>query len=182
MLLRDTMHHKCLKGCALNVWASLHEFHHPGSVCLQAPTRALVLVDAGHRSRTLMYFHLAANAVLLVHLAFIIFALFGAALAFRWRWILYGHLPAAVWAFFVEATGRICPLTYLENWLRARAGEAGYANGFIEHYFLPVIYPAGLTHSIQIWLAVFVVAVNVSIYAWLIHILLTRRSTANRGA
>ena len=47
-----------------------------------------------------MYFHFAANAVLLFHLAFIVFAVFGAALAFRWRWIPYVHLPSASLAFF----------------------------------------------------------------------------------
>lgn len=129
-----------------------------------------------------MYFHLAANAVLLIHLAFILFAVCGAALAFRWQWIPCIHLPAAAWAFFVEATGRICPLTYLENRLRAQAGESGYADGFIEHYLLPIIYPAGLTHSIQIWLAVLVVAVNASIYFRLVRLRAARREASNRHA
>ncbi len=131
---------------------------------------------------THMHFHLSANAVLLIHLAFILFAVCGAALAFRWRWIPYVHLPAAAWAFFVEATGRICPLTYLENRLREQAGQSGYADGFIEHYLLPIIYPAGLTHSIQIWLAVFVVAINASIYARLVRRRITRREATNRAA
>lgn len=112
-----------------------------------------------------MPFHVAANAVLLFHLAFIVFAVFGAALAFRWAWMPYLHLPAAAWAFFVEASGRICPLTYLENDLRLQAGQSGYGGGFIEHYLLPVVYPAGLTHDIQIWLAAGVVIINAALYA-----------------
>lgn len=115
-----------------------------------------------------MFFHLAANAVLLLHLAFIVFAVLGATLAFRWRWIPYVHLPAAAWAFFVEASGRICPLTYLENNLRSEAGQSGYSGGFIEHYLLPIIYPAGLTHSTQIWLAGAVIVINAAIYARLL--------------
>ena len=67
-----------------------------------------------------MLFRLAAEAVLLIHLAFIVFALLGAAIAARWRWIIFVHLPAAGWGVFVELTGRICPLTCLENYLRAR--------------------------------------------------------------
>lgn len=124
-----------------------------------------------------MYAHLAANVVLLFHLGFILFAVLGAALAFRWHWIPYVHLPAAAWAFFVEATGRICPLTYLENNLRNQAGLSGYSEGFIEHYLLPVIYPAGLTPAIQIWLAVVVVATNVLIYTQLLR----RRAAQGRS-
>ena len=115
-----------------------------------------------------MLFHVAANAVLLIHLTFIAFAVLGAAFAVRWRWVICAHLPAAAWAFFVEASGRTCPLTFLENRLRSEAGQLGYKEGFIEHYFLPVIYPAWLTHAIQFWLAGGVVAINVAIYGWLI--------------
>jgi Protein of Unknown function (DUF2784) len=116
-----------------------------------------------------MLFRLSADAVLLVHLAFILFALLGAAIAVRWRWILLVHLPAAAWGFFVELTGRICPLTHLENYLRIKAGQSGYAESFIEHYLLTIIYPAGLTRGIQFTLAGVVVIVNVAIYGWLFY-------------
>ena len=114
-----------------------------------------------------MFFQLAAEAVLLIHLAFILFVLFGAAIEVRWRWIIFLHLPAATWGFFVELTGRICPLTYLENCLRVKAGLSGYTEGFIEHYLLAVIYPAGLTREVQFILAGGVAAVNIAIYGWL---------------
>lgn len=111
-----------------------------------------------------MITRLAADAVLVAHLAFILFASFGALLALRWRWIPFVQLPAAAWGFFVEATGRICPLTFLENALRMRAGASGYGEGFIEHYLLALVYPAGLTHGIQLVLAGVIVALNVAIY------------------
>ncbi len=60
------------------------------------------------------------------------YALLGGLLALRWRWMPLLHLPAAGWGFFVELTGRSCPLTGLENALRLRAGEAGYAGSFVE--------------------------------------------------
>ena len=113
-----------------------------------------------------MYFRLAADGVLLLHLFFIVFALFGGALATRWRWMPLVHIPMAAWAFFVELTGRICPLTYLENNLRMRAGQAGYTESFIEHYLLDVIYPSGLTREVQFLLAATVIFVNIGIYAW----------------
>ena len=114
-----------------------------------------------------MPFRLAADGVLLLHLAFILFAVFGAAMALRWRWIPLVHLPAAAWGFFVELTGRICPLTYLENYFRIRAGQAGYRDSFIEHYLLGLIYPADLTRQVQLELAGVVVVVNIAIYGWL---------------
>jgi len=116
-----------------------------------------------------MFFQLAADGVLLTHVAFVLFALLGAALAARRRWILVVHLPAAAWGFFVELTGRICPLTYLENALRNRAGESGYTDSFLEHYLLAIIYPPGLTRQVQLALAGVVVVINVAIYAWLFY-------------
>jgi hypothetical protein len=115
-----------------------------------------------------MLFRLAADAVLIVHLAFILSALFGGAIAVRWRWIPVVHLPVAAWSFFAEFTGRICPLTYLENYLRIKAGQSGYTESFIEHYLIAIIYPAGLTREIQFALAAVVIVVNMLIYGWLL--------------
>jgi hypothetical protein len=115
-----------------------------------------------------MLYRFAADVVVVVHLAFIVFVLLGGLLALRYRWVAWLHLPAATWGVFVELTGRLCPLTDWENELLRHAGEAGYAGGFVERYLLPIIYPAGLTQSIQFWLAGIVVAVNVTIYAWLL--------------
>ena len=86
----------------------------------------------------------------------------------RWPRIAFVHLPAAAWGFFVELTGRVCPLTYAENALRIRAGDAGYAESFIEHYLLAVVYPDGLTREVQLVLAAAVVLINAAIYGWLL--------------
>ena len=118
-----------------------------------------------------MLFRLAADAVLLLHVAFILFVLLGAAMALRWRWALIAHLPAAAWGLFVELTARACPLTYWENHLRVKAGQSGYAESFIEHYLLPIIYlyPAGLSREIEFAFAGVVIFVNVAIYVWLLY-------------
>jgi hypothetical protein len=112
-----------------------------------------------------MVFSLAANAVLLLHAAFIVFAVMGAWFALRWRWIVWLHLPCALWAALVVGMGWTCPLTPLENALRAAAGQAGYTGGFIEHYLLAAIYPEGLTRPVQLWLAAGVVLSNLIAYA-----------------
>ena len=112
-----------------------------------------------------MYFRAAADSVLVLHLAFIVFALLGGLLAIKWRWMPAIHLPAVAWAFYVEWTGSACPLTAVENHLRLSAGQSGYAGGFIEHYLLALIYPAGLTPGIQVMLAATVLGVNLAIYS-----------------
>lgn len=109
-----------------------------------------------------------ADLVVLVHLAFVAFVVAGGALAFRWRWIPWLHLPAAVWGALIEFQARVCPLTPLERALRRRAGEAGYAGGFVEHYLLPVLYPGGMTREVQIALGVLVVVVNLGVYGALL--------------
>ena len=115
-----------------------------------------------------MLYRWAADLTLVLHLAFIVFAVFGAALAARWPWVVAAHLPAAGWATFVELTGRICPLTHLENHFLVKAGGAGYPESFIDHYLLPLIYPAGLTRDIQHVLGLSVVLINAALYAWLL--------------
>lgn len=114
-----------------------------------------------------MLLRLAADSVLLLHLAFILFVLLGGAMTIWLRWIPFIHLPAAAWGFFVELTGRVCPLTYLENYFRIKAGQSGYTESFMEHYLLGIIYPSGLTREIQLALAGVVIVVNIAIYGWL---------------
>ena len=111
-----------------------------------------------------MAYRWLADATVAVHLAFILFAVFGGLLARRNAAWAFVHLPAVAWVAFIEFTGTICPLTPLENTLRARAGDAGYTGGFVDHYLLPVIYPAGLTPSVQTVLGSAVVALNIIVY------------------
>jgi hypothetical protein len=112
---------------------------------------------------------LLADGLVALHLAFIVFVLFGGLLVLRRRVWSVLHLPAVAWAAFAELTATTCPLTPLENALRRRAGDAGYAGGFIEHYVIPVIYPAGLTPRIQLLLGGFVVALNLLVYLWVLR-------------
>ncbi len=106
-----------------------------------------------------------ADALLVVHLAFIVFAALGGIAAIRWPAIAWLHLPAAAWAVMIEFTGWICPLTPLEVALRRSAGQPGYDAGFIEHYLTAIIYPQGLTRGHQIAFGVLVLIVNVLAYA-----------------
>lgn len=111
---------------------------------------------------------LLADGLVLVHLAFIVFAVLGAALLFVWPRLVWLHLPALLWAGWIEFSGGICPLTPIEQRWREAAGQAGYQGGFIEHYLVPVIYPEGLTRDIQFILGGVLILVNVLLYGlWL---------------
>ena len=116
-----------------------------------------------------MGYRLLADGVVVVHLGFVLFALLGALLAFRWRKVIWLHLPALFWGAYVEFTRRICPLTPLENWLRRQGGEAGYPTSFVEQYLLPVLYPANLTADTQLVLGTVLVLVNVALYGLLLR-------------
>lgn len=107
---------------------------------------------------------LAADAVLVVHLLFILFVALGGLLVLwrgKWAWL---HLPALAWAVWIELTHGICPLTPLENRLRHLASESGYAGDFIGHYLMPLIYPPGLTPGLQTAIALGLVLTNALLY------------------
>ena len=115
-----------------------------------------------------MFYKLAADAVVLLHLGFVLFVVTGGLLVFRWRWMVLLHLPAVIWAVLLEFNGWLCPLTPLELSLRAAGGQAGYGGGFVEHYILPALYPAELDTTLQIALGSFVIAINITLYGWLL--------------
>lgn len=92
----------------------------------------------------------------------------GGLLVLRWPRLVWLHVPAVVWGVLVEWMGWICPLTPLENHLRVLAGATAYSGDFIARYCLPIIYPAGLTPRIQMWLAGVVLVLNGVVYAALL--------------
>jgi hypothetical protein len=113
-----------------------------------------------------MSHHLLADAVVVIHFAFIVLVIFGGLLAV-WRWRLaWLHLPALAWGIWIQFTGQICPLTPLENRLRVMGGGAGYDGGFIDHYLLALIYPDGLTRTLQLGLGLGLIVFNVLVYTW----------------
>jgi len=113
-----------------------------------------------------MAYVLLADLVVLVHFLFVLFVVLGALLIIRWRKVLWLHLPAAVWAAWIEFSGKICPLTPLENWLRMKGGGSGYAGDFVGHYLMPILYPSGLTRKVQFILGGVVIGVNLVIYGY----------------
>ena len=116
-----------------------------------------------------MIFHWLAGAIVVLHAAFVVFVVLGGFLALRWRRLAWLHLPSVIWAVLLEYKGWICPLTPLENALRARAGMAGYSGGFIEHYILRELYPDQLTSGLRLGLGTLALLVNIVAYALIVR-------------
>ena len=111
-----------------------------------------------------MLYQFAADFVLLLHFAFIVFVLIGGFLVFIWHWLIWLHIPAAIWGAVFVMMGWICPLTPLENSLRRAGGGNAYSDSFIEHYLVPVIYPSGLGREMFIAMGVTVIVINLIVY------------------
>ena len=129
-----------------------------------------------------MMYRILADLVVGVHALFVVFVVAGGLLALRWPQVAALHLPAAVWGALIEFQGWVCPLTPLEQSLRESAGQSGYEGGFIEHYLLPVLYPPGLTREVQLVLGVFVIVVNLLVYASLVRRLRRRSHSSPRSS
>ena len=111
-----------------------------------------------------MPYRFAADAVLILHLAFVLFVVLGGFLVLRWPKLAWAHLPAVAWGALVEFSGWICPLTPLENALRRATGDAVYAGDFVEHYIVSLLYPESLTRGAQVAFGIAVVVLNAVIY------------------
>lgn len=111
-----------------------------------------------------MVYSFFSDMVVLLHFIYVIFAVAGGMLLIWWPKVIWIHVPSAIWAALISFAGWICPLTYLENWLRIKSGGIGYSTGFIIQYIEPVLYPAGLTYFHQVILGLIVVVLNLIIY------------------
>lgn len=127
-----------------------------------------------------MWFRFLADLTVIVHLAFVLFVVFGGLLVLRWRRVAWLHLPAAVWGAWIEFAGWLCPLTPLENWLRERGGRPAYTSTFVERYIIPTLYPDSLSREVQWVLGGLVLLVNGLVYLMVLRRRLNRIVAARR--
>ena len=113
-------------------------------------------------------FEILASIVLFVHIGFLLFVIFGGLLFFVVPKIIYFHLPSLIWGSYVEFTGSICPLTYIENWFLYQGNLKTYSNSFIQNYILPIIYPENLSSNLQVYLGIALIIINIFIYGLII--------------
>jgi len=115
-----------------------------------------------------MLWQVLATAIAILHFAFILFVVFGGLAVLRWPRVAWVHLPAAVWGVMIELAGWWCPLTRWENHCLREAGRAGYDGGFVAHYLFAVIYPSGLTRTMEVAIGAFVLILNTAVYVRLL--------------
>lgn len=113
-----------------------------------------------------MTYRILAEIVLVLHICFVFFVVFGGLLVLRRRWIMWLHLPAVAWGILIEFFWWACPLTIAENYFRQLGGEAGYTNGFLDYYISAILY-APLSPTVRILLGVLLTAFNLFVY-WLV--------------
>ncbi len=126
-----------------------------------------------------MLYQFLATGLVILHLGFVVFAVAGGVLCLKWQKIVWIHLPAVIWAITIEITGKVCPLTPLENYFRLKIGGSTYSDDFISHYLIPILYPEALTRTIQFLLGLSVFLINITIYGLLIHNTISKKPHMN---
>jgi hypothetical protein len=106
---------------------------------------------------------LLAGCVLIVHLVFILWVIFGAFLT-RGRPILaWLHIASLIYAVVIEAGPWACPLTALEDYFRQTGGAPAYRDPFLVHHVEILVYPS-VSELLLFWCAVAIAAVNLTVY------------------
>lgn len=90
-----------------------------------------------------------ADAVVVIHLGFIVFVAVGGLLAWRWRKVIWAHMASVAWGIGIVWLGFDCPLTPLERNLRDRGGEDVYRESFVDRYVEGVVYPEQYTPHLR---------------------------------
>jgi hypothetical protein len=103
-------------------------------------------------------FEAVAYAAVSLHFAFLALGVFGGFAAWRWNWLIWFQVAAAAWLVLVVAAGLPCPLTWVEDRARARAGLPGHVGGFLDSHVAGVFYPHGHERAAQIVAALVVVS------------------------
>src|SRR2546430_14607682 len=102
----------------------------------------MVAPGAGPREGGRVGYRILDDVAIAVHLLFLGYVVAGGFIAWRWPRSVLAHAACAGWGLATIAFGLHCPLTFVENWSRVRAGEAPLRGGFIDTYVTGVLYPA----------------------------------------
>jgi hypothetical protein len=88
-----------------------------------------------------MLYKIAADVVVLIHLLWILFLIFGVFVGKKNRFIKILHITGLGFSVIMQIFGWYCPLTHLELWLRKRHDPSlSYSGSFIIHYAEKLIY------------------------------------------
>ena len=112
-----------------------------------------------------MFFKFLSELTLLIHFIFILFVVFGSFTILINKKFLFLHFPALFWGIYIEFSQKICPLTYLENWLLNKSNLNTYDESFIEKYIHKIVYPTNLNTELQIILGIILIIMNLIFYS-----------------
>lgn len=112
-----------------------------------------------------MKYRLLARLMITIHVAYVVFVVFGSLLVFRWPSLVWVHLAAVLWAFLTLAFDLGCPITPWEKSAWRRAGVEPYAEGFLQHHILRTRFSAEHSRRNHILIGVIVLIVNAGVYA-----------------
>jgi hypothetical protein len=123
-----------------------------------------------------------AISVLLLHVLYILWVVFGALLTCSRPILRWLHIASFVWGILTEQLPWPCPLTVLENWLEGNAGVEPEKGGFLLHYLDELVYQ-DISSTTLTTAAVIVCALNLAFYGWEVWIarLRLRRSNDAQG-
>ncbi|MGC1784785.1 MAG: DUF2784 domain-containing protein [Acidobacteriaceae bacterium] len=110
------------------------------------------------------FYDSAVVLVLAIHLAWILWVIFGAFWTRGHRWLTGFHIASLVWGIVVETGPWPCPLTIAEQHFQRLAGIAPYRGSFLLHYLDSIVYPNVSVLLLTIC-GVAVCAANLAIYS-----------------
>src|SRR5713101_7721110 len=109
------------------------------------------------------FYSALAILVLLLHLLFILWVVFGALLTRSRPVLRWLHIASLVWGILTELLPWPCPLTLLENWLEGKAGVEPYHGGFLLHYVDKLVYP-DLSPTVLTVAGLLICVLNLALY------------------
>jgi hypothetical protein len=112
-----------------------------------------------------------ADAVVVLHMAFLVYMVLGGFLALRRFHLIWPHIGVIVYSFYVTLTSFTCPATTLQRWLLEKGGETPYQESFIHQYLRGRLYPAELETAV--WISCMAIAIA----SW-VFVVMRRRRTA----
>ncbi len=111
-------------------------------------------------------YEFSAKITLIIHFIFIIFVVLGSLTIFFKKIFIYFHFPCLLWGLYIQFSSKICPLTYLENWLLKKGGKSFYDEGFVSNYIFNIVYPKELDSEVQFILGIILLIFNLLLYSF----------------
>ena len=110
------------------------------------------------------HWRVVAAGLAALHVAYVVYVLFGALLVLVWPRSIWIHLAAVAWAGGTMIGNLGCPVTTWEKDALRRAGRDPYPEGFLQHHVLRRVFPADNARRNHVLLGLFALAVNAFLY------------------